>query len=82
MVPSSPGDLLFAGRIEHRIVEPGVDRGFAPAGTTGADLNVLRERAVLHLPVHCRAAEAGAFENGLDPENAVGGVDLHWYHLA
>lgn len=60
------GASLFAafGRIEHRVLQPLVDAGFAPACAANADLNILGESAILHLPVHGRAAEAGAFEDG------------------
>lgn len=65
------------GRIEHRIAQPRVDGGFAPSDAPGTDPDVLGERAVLDLPVHGRATEAGKFEDGLDPEDGVGGIGLH-----
>lgn len=68
--------------IEHRIAYPGLDRRFPPAGATGADPNILGKGAVLHLPIEGRAAEAGAVEDGVEAEDAVGGTGLHWYHLA
>lgn len=67
--------------IEHRIAHPRLDGGFAPAGTTGAELDVARKGAVVHFPVHGRPAEAGALEDGLDPDDAFGSIGLHWYHL-
>lgn len=69
-------------RIEHRIAQPGVDGGFAPSHASGADPDVSGERAVPHLSVHGRAAEAGTLEDGLDPEDGVGSIGLHWHHLA
>jgi hypothetical protein len=66
--------LLIARFIKDRVAHPLVNRGLPPAGAPRADLDVLRESTVLHLAVHRRSAEAGAFEHGPEAKDAVGGL--------
>lgn len=65
------------GAVEHRIVHPRIDGGFAPTGAARGNANLLGKRAGLDLPVERRAAEAGAIEHGVEAKNAVGRIGRH-----
>lgn len=65
-VPPSTS-LVVAHVVVHGIAHPILDCRFPSTRTPRADRNLLRETAVLDFPVQRRPAEAGAFEDRLDP---------------
>jgi len=67
---------MVVSAVEYRILKPFGDRRFPPPGAPRADLDILRESAVLHLSVQRRPTEAGAFLYGFDAEDAVGSIGL------
>lgn len=70
------------GFICRRAIKPFGDCGLVPAYAASADPGVVGESAGFHFSVQGGARQAGAFENGFDPEDTVRGLVLHCYHLA
>ena len=62
---------MILDRIEHRIVHPGGDLGFQPAGTAGIELALARESSGRDLAIKRRAAEAGTVEHYFEAKNSV-----------
>ena len=59
------------GAVLRRIGNPAVDFSLAPARAIGADRHLRRESAFLDLAIDGRAGQAGAVEDGFEPDDAV-----------
>ena len=59
------------GAVLPRIGNPAVDFSLAPARAIGADRHLRRESAFLDLAIDGRAGQAGAVEDGFEPDDAV-----------
>ena len=65
---------IFGRLIEHRVAHPVDDVGFTPPDATGGNLHLCRKRPLVDLAIEGGAAEPGAVENGVEPEDTVGVV--------
>lgn len=71
------GTSLIFDTVEHRVLEPCVDGGLAPARTSGGYPHLLWKRALLDLSIERRSGETGPLKHGGDSENAIGSGGSH-----
>jgi len=68
---------LVIDAVEHGILHPCADSRLAPSGAAFRQLDLPGEATAFDLAVERRSREAGSFEHGIDPEDAVGRWKIH-----